>query len=252
MIVKVRVQQWEESEAGWGTRPDGYSIHVDEEERITYLAGYVADRTGPAPAEYDRPTGDAYDIELTHEHPLAVRLGEARVKGHLGVRVWKTDNGAESLAAPEGTKGVWAVRKDEKTVAQIIAEDLPTQDEEPLPLIERVVLEDDEPVMAGSHSAVPEGTNPFSLTSPPPPSPMRPDAVCQRNVTGEVIGALCPDCGHNGMFHPGANSFAECLLCLIEANQMQSTPPTEEATQGGAVLVVMQLWPDGRVTWVSS
>jgi hypothetical protein len=30
-------QEWEESERGWGCRPDGYSLHLDKEDRNTYI-----------------------------------------------------------------------------------------------------------------------------------------------------------------------------------------------------------------------
>ena len=53
-------QKWEESERGWGVRPDGFSLHVDQTELSRYLREYTKDRTGPAPDEYDRPCGKPY------------------------------------------------------------------------------------------------------------------------------------------------------------------------------------------------
>ena len=57
MIKKYKVvcQLWEESESGWGTRPDGFSLHLNEEQRIKFIHEYCKDRTGPAPEVYDRP-----------------------------------------------------------------------------------------------------------------------------------------------------------------------------------------------------
>jgi hypothetical protein len=32
--TKVVVQKWEEVEVGWSRKPDGYSIHLTEEDRL--------------------------------------------------------------------------------------------------------------------------------------------------------------------------------------------------------------------------
>ena len=60
------VQKWEESEAGWGTRPDGYTLHVKEEDIQAFLQK-MRDREakqgygfGNAPPEYSRPCGKPY------------------------------------------------------------------------------------------------------------------------------------------------------------------------------------------------
>lgn len=36
-MPQVIVQKWEESERGWGTRPDGYSIHPDDAARKRFM-----------------------------------------------------------------------------------------------------------------------------------------------------------------------------------------------------------------------
>ena len=55
----VVVQQWEESERGWGTRPDGVSVHLTEQNLKMYLEGYYAELAAEhrevAPHEYSRP-----------------------------------------------------------------------------------------------------------------------------------------------------------------------------------------------------
>lgn len=57
--MRVLVQTWSESERGWGTRPDGLSIHFSEEQRLKYIDEHwerykemYGDKT---PDEYDRP-----------------------------------------------------------------------------------------------------------------------------------------------------------------------------------------------------
>lgn len=59
------VQKWEESEAGWGTRPDGYTLHKTEEDIQSFLKK-MRDREaehlkpGEVPEEYTRPSGKPY------------------------------------------------------------------------------------------------------------------------------------------------------------------------------------------------
>ena len=35
-------QLWEESERGWGIRPDGYSLHLNNEDRKQFIKEYWA------------------------------------------------------------------------------------------------------------------------------------------------------------------------------------------------------------------
>lgn len=88
----VWIQKWEESEAGWGTRPDGYTIHARKEDIILFrdamrekerAAGYGAHNV---PEEYSRPCGRPYQAEITD----AVILAELSTSEH---GIWgKTGN----------------------------------------------------------------------------------------------------------------------------------------------------------------
>jgi hypothetical protein len=57
---KCILQFWEESERGWGTRPDGCTIHINENFREKYINGVYSYReSSPTiPDEYDRPIGN--------------------------------------------------------------------------------------------------------------------------------------------------------------------------------------------------
>lgn len=55
---KVILQLWEESERGWGVRPDGCSIHIDKENRDLYVSNLYKDRDGDVPDTYERVLGD--------------------------------------------------------------------------------------------------------------------------------------------------------------------------------------------------
>ena len=63
----VIVQKWEESERGWGTRPDGYSLHKTEADRAAYVKAYWARMPDGAPDEYSRPDGSPYSAEVDDE-----------------------------------------------------------------------------------------------------------------------------------------------------------------------------------------
>ena len=53
--MKAIKQFWEESEAGWGSRPDGYSLHLTEKDRKAYIQKYWDSMPDKVPAEYSRP-----------------------------------------------------------------------------------------------------------------------------------------------------------------------------------------------------
>jgi hypothetical protein len=55
---KVVLQFWEESERGWGVRPDGCSIHLDSNERNAYIQSIYDGRGSEVPDEYERTVGD--------------------------------------------------------------------------------------------------------------------------------------------------------------------------------------------------
>lgn len=62
----VWMQRWEESEAGWGVREDGMSLHLTQEDATSYVKAVYAERdpTGPVPAEYTREDGKPRQVEI--------------------------------------------------------------------------------------------------------------------------------------------------------------------------------------------
>lgn len=77
--VTLWVQKWEESEAGWGVRPDGFTLHRHRDDIALFLdrmraseeaQGYGA---GHAPSEYSRPDGDPY-VALIADEALITAL----------------------------------------------------------------------------------------------------------------------------------------------------------------------------------
>ena len=58
-MKKVYLQYWEESERGWGVRPDGCSLHIDIEEHKKYISSiYEKRKINDVPDEYDRIVGE--------------------------------------------------------------------------------------------------------------------------------------------------------------------------------------------------
>lgn len=68
----IVVQHWEESERGWGTRPDGVSLHASVDSAKKYVDKFWADEkarnpSGIVPDEYDRPCGEPIPLDVDQE-----------------------------------------------------------------------------------------------------------------------------------------------------------------------------------------
>jgi hypothetical protein len=64
---EVIVQKWEESECGWGTRPDGFSLHLTDADRLAFIQAYWDKMPESAPETYSRPDGTAYKANVDAE-----------------------------------------------------------------------------------------------------------------------------------------------------------------------------------------
>lgn len=60
-------QDWEESERGWGTRPDGCSLHLTIEDRNLFVKNYWDLMPREVPDEYERPEGNPFRIEVSRK-----------------------------------------------------------------------------------------------------------------------------------------------------------------------------------------
>ncbi len=62
---------WEESERNWGTRPDGYSLHLSEEDITSYQTSHtktLREMFGDEPPdEYDRPASKPFKVQVTEK-----------------------------------------------------------------------------------------------------------------------------------------------------------------------------------------
>ncbi len=72
--VTVLYQEWEESERGWGVRPDGFSLHVDRAHRDAFVTSYQKRQheyfvssgmsEDSVPDEYTRISGEPIAINI--------------------------------------------------------------------------------------------------------------------------------------------------------------------------------------------
>jgi len=92
----VVVQKWEESEKGWGIRPDGYSLHLNEEDRETYIKNYWDGMPNEVQEEYSHPSGTPYLADVDEEtyekikaSPKGIRVYKNNYPGSGGTDGWK-------------------------------------------------------------------------------------------------------------------------------------------------------------------
>lgn len=80
------LQEWEESESGWGCRPDGYSFHLSEEDCKAYVKEYWASMPKEVQYEYSRTCGDPVWVTVSDAFYKTVK--KAIDSGAKGCRVW--------------------------------------------------------------------------------------------------------------------------------------------------------------------
>lgn len=98
----VVCQKWEESERGWGVRPDGYSLHPSEEARERYIQAYWDRMPADPPDEYERPSGSPYFCRVDEED-----YQELFEEGRDGLRFYSND-------WPEGGTDGWLKPEEQK------------------------------------------------------------------------------------------------------------------------------------------
>ena len=90
---EVLYMSWSESERGWGQRPDGYSFHLTEGDRVSFVEEYWKGMPeGPAPDEYSRPDDNPRRIKVTEKVYKKIK------RSKFGLR---TDTKPEAFAGGE-------------------------------------------------------------------------------------------------------------------------------------------------------
>src|SRR4029079_6072169 len=94
---------------GWGTRPDGATLHVNQKACQAFMKKYWDSQpSGPAPDEYTRPCGEAYEIEVSEDlYAKVVAAGNglhvenvSKAKDANGFTVWKVNQYKEPPPRP--------------------------------------------------------------------------------------------------------------------------------------------------------
>ena len=100
------LQEWEESEQGWGVRPDGYSFHLSEEDCKAYVKEYWASMPKEVQYEYSRTCGNPIWVIVS---PAFYRQATREFKaGKKGFRVWHSDGKVVTSKTGERT---WEEKK---------------------------------------------------------------------------------------------------------------------------------------------
>lgn len=99
--MKVICQKWEESERGWGCRPDGYSLHLTDADRKAFINSYWEEMPDSEPDEYSRPDGKPYEVEV--DDKIFKSLEAATRRGEHGIRrMGQPPTGLDGLQGPDG------------------------------------------------------------------------------------------------------------------------------------------------------
>lgn len=100
----VVVQKWEETERGWGCRPDGWTMHLTEEDRAAFVKEFWARQRKllgeETPYEYTRESGSPYIMDVDEETYEKVRASKNGTWGE----------GNMPPAGKQGTTGFVSVR----------------------------------------------------------------------------------------------------------------------------------------------
>jgi len=84
-MTTLVVQAWEESERGWGTEEDGWSVHATSDDRAKFIKAYWDSMPDAAPSVYSRPVGSAQLVEAPDELVDKVKASE------YGIRTYKKE-----------------------------------------------------------------------------------------------------------------------------------------------------------------
>lgn len=84
-LEEVVCVSWEESERGWGERPDGCSLHLTRDDYQTFLKQYWDSMPGGVPDEYSRPAGEPVTAHVSRD--LYKRIQESG----KGLRLWQDE-----------------------------------------------------------------------------------------------------------------------------------------------------------------
>lgn len=102
-MPQVLKQEWLESERGWGTRPDGYSLHTNDKTLKAYVDDHNASLPENPPDIYSRVTGRPHWVEVSEELFQEVIAGGNGIKRYANHNTKNADVEHE-IHFPQATK----------------------------------------------------------------------------------------------------------------------------------------------------
>lgn len=79
------LETWTESEAGWGQKSDGCSIHLTREDFKKYIDTFWKSMPEKTPSIYERPDSNLRDIIISD------KLFKKIKKSKNGIRFWQSE-----------------------------------------------------------------------------------------------------------------------------------------------------------------
>lgn len=80
-LATVYCINWTEFERGWGSRPDGHTLHASKRTADVYRAAFIADLPAAPPHEYSHPS-EPFAVEVAED--VAERVTkEGTIWGHV-------------------------------------------------------------------------------------------------------------------------------------------------------------------------
>lgn len=140
----VVLQEWLESEAGWGQRPDGYSVHLSVEDAKAYVDNYWAEEkkrnpSGATPSCYVRPCGNPFVKDVDRD--VYQKLKKLKKEGKPGFRIWrisevetKAEKAAKEKAEQERLAKLMADKKKKEELKKSGLSKLSAEEKEALGL----------------------------------------------------------------------------------------------------------------------
>ena len=102
---EVIVQEWVESVRGWGTSPDGYSLHFSDMDRDAFVTEYWHGLPDGIPPEvYSRPDGTGYWALVGAKTQKMIKDSKNGIRVHLGCgrHGGRIDGGLVVFPTPRG------------------------------------------------------------------------------------------------------------------------------------------------------
>ena len=84
-LEEIFYVSWEESELGWGQRPDGCSLHRTIENYEKFRKNYWQGMPATVPHEYSRPAGQPIKAYVRKELYLKIK------RNHPGLRLFESE-----------------------------------------------------------------------------------------------------------------------------------------------------------------